>query len=416
MQQCKKWSSNILCQLLPGQPERFGACYGNGPFYLQVALFVLILSGAVSALADGKMVVKPLLITGLAYESNYFLTEEDEREVSTFYIRPGIEFGYTTAKSNLLFNYLLDANWYDEKGDPPAGEIGIDDYDYVGHDMEASADTQLTDRLKIGIEDTYILTRDPDELDYYSNEIIRQKYAKNILKPHLLYQFGEKFSLASSYANTDINYKDDLNEDSKENRVDFTLHYTLTKLNSLDVKYQYWQKEYNGNTPDYDSNQAYITFNRELKYYTISASGGYHRRSFDSGLQQDTDNFIWSLSLKGSRPQMLFSLSQNYNDTAVNNDYYLATRFTAAIGHLFLQKLNVKLKAHYQYSDYLDNVDDREDKSWDISCKLDYLRNEYLSFFLQPGYGARDSSLSGNDYDNTYILAGIQVNYDFGAK
>ncbi len=366
--------------------------------------------------AAGKMVLKPMITTGFGYETNYFLDEVNEREVTTYYIKPGIEFGYTTAKSNLLFNYILDANWYDESGSPPEDEVGIDKFDYVGHDMELSADTQITTRMNIGIDDNYILTRDPDQLDYYSNEIIRQKYAKNILTPHLLYEFGAKFSLGAAYSYTDIDYNEDLNEDSKENRVAFNLHYILNSLNSLDLQYQYWEKEYDKFSPDYDSNQLLLTFNRELKYYTISANGGYQKRSFDSDFRDDDDGFVWGLTLSGTRPQMLFALSQNYNDTALDNNYYLATRFTAAIGHLFLEKLNIKLQGYYQFSDYLKNVDDREDNTWAISCKLDYLRNDYLSFFIEPGYQGRDSSLSGNDYDNGYILLGLKINYDFGAK
>ncbi len=369
-----------------------------------------------TALAAGKMVIKTLFTAGVGYEDNYFLSEDDERAVMNYYIRPGIEFGYTTAKSNLLFNYVLDANWYDEKDSTPEGEVGIDDFDYAGHDMELSADTQITDRLNIGLDDTYILTRDPDRLDYYSNEIIRQKYAKNILTPHLLYQFGEKFSVKASYSNTNIDYSEDADEGSQEDRVAFTLHYNLNSLNSLDLQYQYWQKEYDETASEYDSNQVLFVFNRELKYYTISVNGGYQNRAFDNGLQEDTDGFVWGASLSGTRPQMLFSLSQNYNDTAVNDAYYLATRFTASIGHRFLEKLNAKIEGYYQFSDYLKNSDDREDNSWATSCRVDYLRNDYLSFFIEPGYEARDSSLSGNDYENVYIFLGIQINYDFGAK
>ncbi len=385
-------------------------------YMARFALLGLVLSWPINSPASGKIVIKPLLTTGVGYESNYFLDEDSERAVNNIYIRPGIEFGYTTGKSNILFNYLLDANWYDESDEPPEGEADLDEFDYVGHDMEFSADSQVSDRLKVAVEDNYILTRDPDQLDYYSNEVIRNKYGKNILKPHLLYTFGEKFSLGVAYTYTDINYENDIEEDSKENRGGATLKYRLDGLNSLDLDYQYWQKDYEQVDSDYNSNQLTLRFNRELKYYTLSANGGYHLRSFDDDLRDDTDDFIWGLSISGTRPQMLFALTQNLNDTALNNDYYLATRFIGEIGHLFIEKINVNLKSYYQFSDYLESIDDREDHTWSLSLEVDYQRNEYLSFFIEPGYSSRDSSVTGNDYENLYIFAGININYNLGAR
>ncbi len=113
---------------------------------------------------------------------------------------------------------------------------------------------------------------------------------------------------------------------------------------------------------------------------------------------------------------MLFSISQNYNDTAIDNDYYIATRFNAAIGHLFLEKLNVKLKGYYQNSDYQNNTDDREDNTYAISCRLDYLRNEILSIGIESGFETRDSSESINNYDNSFILISIKLNFNLGSK
>jgi polysaccharide biosynthesis protein VpsM len=367
------------------------------------------------AKAAGRMLVKPKITTGASYDSNYYLNGDD-RSVATYFIRPGIEFGYTTGKSNLIFNYELDANWYDEDGNLLIGEISGDENDYVGHDMEFSADTQLTERLKIGVGDTFILTRNPEELDYYSNEVIRNKYSKNIINPEIYYQLGVKIGLSASYTNTDINYDEDINEDSKENKLAFNLHYNLNSLNSLELQYQFWDKEYDSLTPDYDSNQIMLTFSRALKYYTLLARGGYHKRSFDRNLQDDQESFVWGLSIFGDRPQMLFSLSQNYNATAINSEYYLATRFLAEAGHLFLEKLNVKFRGYYQYSYYQDHPLNRSDDTWAVSCTVTYLRNEYLSFYLKPGFQTRDSSMAGDDYDNTYIMAGITVNYDLGAR
>jgi len=369
--------------------------------------------------ADGKIVTRLNVATGVAYEDNYFLTADNEKSVSSYFIKPGIEFGYTTPKSNLLFNYVLDANWYDEEGSSPTGDLSSSDLNYVGHEMDFTGDTQITNHLNIKIEDTYILTRDPADLDDYSNEIIRNKYSKNILTPQLKYQFVERFSFGTGYRYTDIDYRNKLDgdDDSTENRGLCNFHYDLNDLNSLVLQYQYWDKDYKRMiNPDYISQQAALTLNRELKYYKLSLSGGYQSRKFENNIQEEMSDFIWAIKLSADRPEMLFTLSQNINDTAVNNDYYLATRFNASIGHTFLEKLNVKLRGYYQYSDYKRDSNDRKDNTADISCKLTYLRNEILSIGLEAGVEVRDSSLQDNDYENVYTLIGIQLNYDLGSK
>lgn len=379
-------------------------------------LLLFFSSGAAIVYADGKMVIKPVLSAGMSYDDNYFRDAVNERPVTIYYIKPGLEFGYTTAKSNLLFDYVLSANWYDEKNDPPPGRVSADEYDYIGHDMQLTADTQITDLLNIGLEDSYILTRDPASLDYYSNEITTHKYAKNIFNPKLFYQFGEKFGAGAGYANTNIDYKSGTDEDSMENRGAFNLNYHLSSLNALDLQYQIWMKDYDNYTSDYTSNQVMLTFSRELKYYTLTAGGGYQDRNFDDSTLKDIDGFVWNLAISGDRPQMLFALSQNINDTAVNGDYYLATRFTAEFGHLFLEKLNVKFRGYYQNSDYKDNPDNRKDDSWLVSLRIDYLRNKIFSIGLESGYETRDSTISVNDYDNSFVLLEIKFNYNLGSK
>lgn len=384
---------------------------------LACCVLACILQSGVPALADGRLVLKPSVATGISYESNYFLAEEDERAVTMYHLRPGLEFGYTTAKSNLFFDYVLDANWFDEAGSAPLGELSADELDFVGHDMKFSADTQATDRIKIAVADDFILSRDPDQLDYYSNEVIRNKYAKNRIEPQIDYQFGEKMSFLAGYRNTSIDYREGPSEDSTENRGLFRLTYDLNSLNAIDLDYQYWAKDYDGLlTNDYSAHQALLNFTRALKYYEITLSGGYQHRSFDGALQDDLDQFVWGIALSGTRPQMRFALSQNINDTAVASEYYLATRFTAEIGHLFAKKIDTRLRGYYQFSDYQQSPDGREDNSGGVSVAVNYLRSEIFSIGIETGYYTRDSSVAGNDYDNFYAMAGIKFNYDFGAR
>lgn len=396
--------------------------YGSASYYVLLPFLILV---SQIAYAEGRIVTKLNVTTGMSSESNYFLTPDNgdplssdkERSILSYYIKPGVKFGYTTPKSNLLFTYAVGANWYNEKGTPPPGTLRANNLNYVGQDLDFSADTQISDRLKLKISDLYIVTRNPDQLDYYSNEKIRHQYSKNSVTPELLYQFGDKFSFRTAYKYTNIDYRnDDVDEDSIENRGIFTLNYNLNSLNSLDIQYQYWKKSYDKTSPDYTSHQGLMIFNRELKYYTIALQGGYHLRQFDNELQEDMDGYVWSVSITADRPALLLSVSQNYNDTSIDNQYYLATRFTGSIGHLFLERLKIQLDGYYQYSDYLNNPDGREDDTSSLSCKVTYLRNEMLSIGFEAGVENRDSSVPDEDYKNVYALLEIKLNYDFGSK
>ena len=384
-------------------------------FQYSIVLLFLLYSG--SASANGIFISKINAVTGVSTESNYFRTQDDERSVRSYFIKPGFDFGFKTSKSNLLFNYVLNANWYDEKDSPPTGKLSADQLDYVGHDMKLIGDTQITERLNIKIGDIFILTRDAGQLDYFSNEITRNKYAKNILKPDLSYQFGDKFTFRVGYQYTDISYLNDTtDDDSTEHRGITNLRYHLSSLNSLDLQYQYWEKNYEKEIPDYTSHQALLVFTRQLKYYKYSLSGGYHKRNFDNDIQDTKEGFVWSLIFSGDRPEMLFSLSQNLNDSALANDYYLATRFNGSIAHIFMEKLKVSLKGYYQYSDYLDDPADRKDNTEKIACRVSYLKNDILSFGIEGGVEARNSSNSENDYNDVYVSIGLQLTHDFGSK
>jgi len=308
----------------------------------------------------------------------------------------------------------MDANWYNESGTTPDGALSLDDYDYIGHDMEFKADNQITDLINIELEDTLVFTRDPSHLDTYSNEIIKHKYLKNIFTPRLYYQFQDRFGLGIGYSRLSVDYDSTEDEDSIGNRGLLNVHYNMNSKNSLDLQYQFWKKDYDKTTPDYTSQQTLLTFVRELKYYQFAASAGYHLRTFDESTQKDMGDVVWSLEISGDRPQFKLGLSQNYNDTAYNNEYYKATKLDAMVGHLFLEKINVQLNGYYQRSEY--QLTAREDDRWTISCSIDYLRNDLFSIGLESGYESRDSSEDGGDFNNTYILIGMKFNFNLGSK
>ena len=124
------------------------------------------------------------------------------------------------------------------------------------------------------------MTRDPAQSDAFSDSILRLKYHLNALTPFLVYEFGPKFNVAARYRNTQINYVDTDIGDSDENRGIFDFIYNLNRRNSIDLQYQYWQKNYDVGT-DYTSNQIKLIFRRQMRAFDIIVGGGYQNRKFD---------------------------------------------------------------------------------------------------------------------------------------
>lgn len=129
--------------------------------------FVLVTPQWVTA--AGKMVIKPILKAGWRYDSNYFKSETDDHAVSTYSVKPGILVGYETAKSIISLDASLDFQKYHDEDDVPAGLAGADEDDYTGQLAVFKAESQLFDRLSIGLDETYMKTRDPASSEQYSN-------------------------------------------------------------------------------------------------------------------------------------------------------------------------------------------------------------------------------------------------------
>ncbi|MFK5952976.1 MAG: outer membrane beta-barrel protein [Desulfobacterium sp.] len=358
----------------------------------------------------------PSLDLEYQHDSNYFKSENDEKSVDTFIVRPGISLGYITAKSSFSFDYSFDVNEY-------SGEKNIDDYDYTGHLAKLMGKSQVTDRLSLGIDNAYIKTRDPASADLFSNEVARDKYSMNRFTPSVFYKFGEKFGLGAKFTNLITDYSEGVGEDSDENRGTFTLNYNLNRSVELSLDYQVWTRDYDANSSDYTSNQVMANVKKMYRNFSIMAGAGYHTRDFDEPGIDTLNSPAWTIGMNGRtgasdnaapKSWLNVSLGQNYNDSGSGDEYYQATKFNLTAGHTFLKRIDVILKGLYQNSDY--EVGSREDDKWSLACRANYRINDTFSFALEPGYETRDSNESGRDYDNSYILFNAKVQYDFAGR
>ncbi len=401
---------------------------------LLVVTFIFLLP--VNGLTASKFTIKPKISASWRVDTNFFKAENIEREVYTYAIQPGIDIGFRTAKSKILVDYTLNIYRYHDRDPVPPGQRPASDDDYNGHTLIFQARHKLTDRLLIGLDDSYYKTRDPAQTDRFDDSVAREKYFVNRLTPMIYYDFGEKFTLGLRYRNTVIDYLDDagIYEDSTEDRWMFDLIYNFSRTASFDLEYQHWQKDYDIATSDYTSDQINLIFRKEFKVVSFGAGGGYHERDFDNPALNDIDvwNYIITILAEKEGPEedspprsyIRLSSERNFNDQGLGDNYYIATTFTLDAGRVFMEKIKVDITAYYQNSKYErtygltpeGTTALREDDTFHISADIGYMFTDWLTFTITGGYKDRDSNLAGYDYLNKYFIAKLDFSYDLGKK
>lgn len=378
-----------------------------------------------SAFAEGKIVIQPKVQIAVQNDSNFWKAEEREVSVNTYSAKPGLVFGYETAKSKLDLDATVDFYRYDDQDTPPPGVRDASEDDFTGFSVILAGQTQPTDRLTLGLEDSLFRTRDIAQSDPLSNSVSREEYTINTLAPNVYYDFGNKFAARTTYRNTATDFKD-TGEDSLENRGIFDLEYNLNRTSTVFLEYGIWSRDYDQDSSDYLSNQLTLNYGKQFNYFGILAGAGYHKRTFDEDSMDDLDMFSWSVVIQGQNPQlpeknprshMQLTLKQDMNDDGTGDEYYTATVVGLEAGYMFLQKLDTSLNLVFQNSDYQDSPDDRNDDTWTVSGKVAYpVWKEYMILGLEAGIENRDSNIEGLSYDNTFVMLTLDFNYDLGSR
>ena len=382
-----------------------------------------------SVFAAGRAVIKPLIETGWQMDSNFHKSQTNEKEVFTYFVKPGLNLGYTTDKSLISLDYYARIWRYDDQDDIVItnGDKHADDYDYTEHRAMFTAQTQATERLLLGIDNLFWKSSDPANADELSNAVDRYRYTMNQLTPRLSYRFGEKFGVDLKYRNLNTDYSNDTtSEDYMENRGVFTFNYFFTPKTSFNLDYQYWQTDYDKTTVDYESNQIMANVKHQFNKITLGAGAGYHDRDFDGTVRAgDIEQFVWKVNVMGQTPSkvgsiprssIFFQVGSNLNDAGSGDSYYTSTRFDARLSYFFFDRINVIASGYFQNSDYETSPTDREDDRWYGDLTLDYVFNEYFTLGVKGGLEERDSSDAGKDFDNEFVMVNVKFNYNLGAK
>lgn len=374
---------------------------------------------ATNCLAEGKIIIEPKIHSGVQNDSNFWKSEDKEVSVNTYFTKPGLVFGYETPKTEIALDATVDVYKYDDRDTPPVGVRKASDDDYTGFSGNVRVNHQLTDRLNVGVYDEMYITRDPARSYGNSNSVSRDKYTINYLEPSAYYEFADKFGVKTKYRNTVTNYEKNL-EDSTEHRGFFDFYYNLNKSSAVYAEDQIWKRDYDQLSTDYLSNQVTLNYEAKFNYFSIKGGAGYHHRSFDSSALENIDMFTWKIQIKGQDPdstpkttksRLSLDFGQEMNDDGTGNEYFTATFVQFSGGYRLFNRLEATLKADYQNSDY--HTDSRNEDTYSGAVGLAYQALDFLTIGIEGGHERRDSNVSGNSYDDTFVLATVNIDYDF---
>lgn len=119
----------------------------------------------------------------------------------------------------------------------------------------------------------------------------------------------------------------------------------------------------------------------------------------------------WLTAPAGARSYFELMLDQNFNDTGLGSEYYVARRLSLIVGRTFAKKIVTRLSGYFQNSDYEDT--DRNDDTYRIYGSIGYRFLPWLAFSVGGGYQDRDSNVDGESYDNAFFRAYIGAKWDF---
>ena len=272
----------------------------------------------------------------------------------------------------------------------------------------------------MGLDESFLLSREPSYTDVFAEIVNRSKYARNRVSPFVNYDIGEKGEVRLAYLNEIFNYLQVTGaprDNSTENRGILTLTYNFNSKNHLDLQNQVWQRTYDGDTTsDYTSYQAKLIYRREFSSYLQGQVGaGFQQRNFSDSALGDKTIPTFNIGLIGEteRSRLGVSLERNFNDFTQYDNYYVAYLFRVEAEHTFLKAFRTFAGGYYQFSDFIDSS--RRDNLWDVYGGLGYLFfDKKFEVSMEYNYKSRDSNEPGVDYGENSVLLTLTAHHDFG--
>ena len=392
--------------------------------------------------SKSKFKIKPMVSAATRYESNFFLTEENERGMFTFFVAPGVGITYETPKLKVDFDLTVEAVAYSDDGDPPPGAQKGSDLNYIAPLVALNTRYDLTERVQIGLDESFYITRYPYYYDRLSNSTDRRKYWINRLAPMIFYEFEDRFEFDFRYNWQVVNYTASDYLDSTQHKFFLDLLYNPQRTVTFGVDYQYWIIDYSDN-PLNPSNtrthQFWLMGQKRYKYFSFAGAAGYSNRSFQDSTFENEGAFVYKASVTAENPpppdvkrpigtaperaksHIYAAAERNQNSLG---DSFMASRFTLSAGHVWRGKILAVVRGYYQIADYDHlsgvttdgNIAVRDDDFYNISGRIGYLITKAIEISITVGKENRNSNLAGFDYDDKFAYLRFSFGFDMRSR
>lgn len=349
--------------------------------------------------------LEPVLNASTRWDSNYFFTPDEESSVGTWLLQPGGKFTYQGARTQLKLGATLDGTMYSgDKGDMDS---------FVGWTAGADMSSSLTDfrRLKFGVQDVLLYTRNPDLLGELRRSTSRELYKLNMLSPYAEYDL-DRIRTRLEYDNIVTKYDESGSEDSTLHKGVIKALYKMNRTFEFGPRLKVEAMSYDGNTDDYAGVDVGGFLTRNGKFIDLQAGLGYHRREIDDAANSDLDDVSWQLGIQSQNTgfkKTVFSLSLlgDINDAVTDDGYYSTWQLKGSVERKLFKHFELGLNALYAQDDY--ELTSREDDIWRIGVTAGYAVTSWLRVELELAQQQRDSTVDVYDYDNSSCM--IKLSY-----
>jgi hypothetical protein len=298
--------------------------------------------------------------------------------------------------------------------------IDLKDLDYIGHNLRLMAKRMISDRLKVGVEELFLLSRRPTDVSMVSNQISAAKYYRNWLSPYLEHQLTDRTSLRLKFRFDDLHYLETFtpsDEDSTAYSVDVTLGHELNSRTNVYVDARAMARTYDFSA-DYNAYQAVVGIARKFNpRWRGEISLGAQRKDFDKeieGVVENSTKMIGMAKITRETNKTLTELAFAHYpaDLGTGNSYYSADRVSLDFFYSLYAKTRLAASIFFEGLGYDEEENWRGDKRDDKIYGGDFLIQCPLKNWLILSFGytriQRDSNLSNSDYNENRVFFSIK--------
>ncbi|MDY6861426.1 MAG: hypothetical protein SV062_00385, partial [Thermodesulfobacteriota bacterium] len=360
------------------------------------------------------------------YNDNVFSTEDDMSSGLINYIVPRFIVNSIGTRHTILFDYGLKVIRYNNID--TYSDIDLKDLNYIGHRLGLQAKRKVTDQLRLGIDERFLVSRRPTDMYIGTNRISASKYLRNWSSPYMEYQINERVGFTLQYTFDNLQYREFssiYDEDTEAHTFNASFVYEKNFKTRFLLNYQSSIRDYDGSS-GYNKNQFIFgikrKFNPEIKGEIFT---GYETRKFDreiKGVVEDIKDFPGGLKLSRETKKNKVELSYNHHPVEIGegDNYYTVNRLSLNVLFLNFQKIKFSNYFFYEwvYYDKLKGLSHggslkkRDDKLFGFDLYVDYLVKPWLTISLGYTRIERDSNVIKGDYKENRLFLTFEGFYE----